>query len=100
MISLLHSIVSNFVCWVETGVMVVLNLVIAGLGGLVTAMVAILPDMPDLPATPTWFADWMGWVGYWFPMAYFLELLAAVIVFRIAWFVARIPLRWAKANPS
>lgn len=100
MISLLQRIVDMFVCWVQTGAVMAANWIIAGLGAIIEAAIELLPDMPDLPERPEWITLGFTWVGYWFPVGYLLEVMAAVFLLWVAWFVVRIPLRWAKANPS
>lgn len=100
MITLLQKIVDLFVCWVETAVITVINLVVVALAALVSAVLALLPDMPDLPTRPAMITTGFEWVGYWFPIGYFLTVVTTVLVLYVAWLLVRIPLRWAKANPS
>lgn len=100
MTSLLTSLLDNFVCWIKTGCIEALNFVIAALGDLIAGLMVLLPDMPDPPTLPSPLQDGLDWVGYWFPIDYFLSLLAAMMAFWVAWWIIRIPLRWAKANPS
>lgn len=100
MISLLQEIVDTFVCWVKTGAVEAANWVVAGLGAIIEGFLALMPDMPDLPDRPDWISTGFTWVGYWFPVGYLLEVMAFVFVLWVAWSLIRIPLRWAKANPS
>ena len=87
MIALLTTIVELFVCWVETGVTLVIN-----------ALVAADPiDMPDPPELPAAFDTALGWVAWVFPVATAVEILAFLITAWIAWQVIAIAMRWAKA---
>ena len=98
MIGLLQTIVDLFVCWVETAVVTVLNLVFVALGALVAAVVAAIPvDMPDLPTPPSEITTTAHWVAWFFPVHQLVLVLAFVITAWLAWQLVAIALRWAKA---
>lgn len=100
MIQLLQHIVNFFVCWVETAIVTVLNLFIAGLAGIVGAAVAIMPSMPSVPSTPSWLATGADNVAYFFPVSFLVTTMGVVAAIWLVWIVVRIPLAWAKADPS
>jgi energy-converting hydrogenase Eha subunit A len=102
MIGLLQTIVDLFVCWVETGVMTVLNLVIAALGAAIAALALLMPTMPDFPTTPSWLSSTgptpvLGWIAWFFPVHQLVLMLAFFLSAWLLWFALSIVLRWAKA---
>lgn len=97
MVTLLQKIVDLFVCWIETGVMTVLNLVIAAFAVFIQALFDVLPSFPSV-TMPTLVQNGFAYISYWFPMSWFLTNLAIFIAFTLAWFVIAIPLRWGKAT--
>jgi hypothetical protein len=99
MIALLQRIVDQFVCWIETGVMTVINLVILGLADAIQAMFNVLPSFPAVTA-PTEIQQGYDWISTWFPLDWFFTNLVVFIAFAIAWFLISIPLRWGKAVPG
>jgi len=98
MISLLQTIVDQFVCWFVTGGVILVNLVMAALGAIAAAAVAVLPSMPSMPSVPTEVTDAFAFGAYWFPVGYLVTLCVTVAVLWVAWLVAAIPLRWVKAT--
>jgi len=98
MISLLQRIVDWFVCWVLTGIIMAVNYVILGLGALLEGLLALLPPMPDLPSVPSEVSTAFAYGKYWFPVDFFITLLAIFVALWLAWFIIAIPLRWAKAT--
>lgn len=98
MIGLLTKIVQFFVCWVLTGIIMAVNWVILGLGTLISALLAACPPMPSLPSVPQYVTDGFAYGKYFFPVDYFVTLLAIFVALWLAWFIIAIPLRWAKAT--
>jgi hypothetical protein len=96
-IGLLQEIVDLFVCWVETAVMTVLNLVIAALGAAISALALLMPTMPDFPSTPGPLADVLGWIAWFFPVHQMVLMFAFFLSAWLLWFALSIILRWAKA---
>lgn len=97
LISLLERIVGQFVCWIQIGIVSVINLLIAGVAAVWAMVVGVLPDMPvlELPDFLAGVFSFMGWLfpitwllGTWLPT--FLVLWAVILVIMI-------PLRWIKA---
>jgi archaellum biogenesis protein FlaJ (TadC family) len=99
MIALLQRIVSSFVCWIETGVMTVFNLVIVGVAAALQGIFDALPSFPSVTA-PTEIQQGYNWISTWFPLSWFFTNLVAFILFAIAWWLISIPLRWGKAMPG
>lgn len=98
MIALLQTIVSLFVCWVQTGVTLVVNAIVAALAALLTALVAADPvNMPALPTLPAPFTTALGWVAWVFPVGTAVDILAFLLTAWLAWQVIAILLRWVKA---
>lgn len=98
MISLLQTIVELFVCWVKAGAVSAANFLIAGLGLAIEGLLTILPPMPELPEVPDIVTTGFAYAKYWFPVDFFLTLLALGLTLWAAWFIVSIPLRWAKAS--
>jgi hypothetical protein len=101
-IALLQQIVDTFVCWVETAVMTVLNLVIAALGAAIAALAALMPTMPTFPATPAWLSSSgptpvLGWIAWFFPIHQMVLMFAFFLSAWLLWFALSIALKWAKA---
>lgn len=96
----LWDIVQYFVCWIETALVYVINLVLSGMAAAIGAIVALLPAMPSMPSLPSYFATGISWANYFFPVGYLLSTVTAVFGFWVLWIVVRIPLRWFKANPT
>jgi uncharacterized membrane protein len=81
--------------WVMWAVVSVFNLLIAGIGAALQAILSLLPDMPDPPAQPA--GDWIGWLNWFAPVA---EILAAASVMLGIWVVfllLKVGLNWVKA---
>jgi hypothetical protein len=97
MINLLAQLVHNFICWVETAVIFVVNLILIALGAIVQAVVLILPPMPDLPGMPGPVQSVIAFASYIFPLSFIFSLLALCGEIWLAWLMLAIPLRWAKA---
>jgi hypothetical protein len=97
-IGLLTTIVALFVCWVQTGVTLVINALVSALGTLLALLIAADPiDMPDPPALPAPFTTALGWVAWVFPVSTAVSILTFLIGAWLAWQVIAIGLRWAKA---
>lgn len=97
MVDLLTTIVNQIVCWIETGAVLFLNYLIATIAAVIGYIVTLLPNMPSAPTLPGWVATAADYVGYYFPVSYFLTLVTTCITLVLAWFVLAIPLRWFKA---
>lgn len=97
MIALLQQIVDDFVCWIETGVVLFANLILTALGAVVSALIALLPSMPSLPSIPSWFHTGYNYVAYWFPVDWALGLGATMLSLWLGWVAVAIVLRWARA---
>lgn len=100
MISLLQTIVDQFVCWIMTGVIAVIDLFFVAVGAALAAAVAIAPGMPTMPTLPTWINDGYVFTQYFFPVSYFFTLAISLGVLWLAWLLIAIPLRWGKALPG
>jgi hypothetical protein len=94
------TIVMDFVSWAETAVVFVFNLVISGIGVILSAAIAALPAMPTLPVVPGWIDTGMQWGSYYFPIPFFLTTITTMFGLWVAWLVIRVVLRWGKANPE
>lgn len=95
--ALLQTLLDDFICFVETGIVLFANLVLSGIGTVIAAIVSILPAMPSLPAVPSWFNTGYNYVAYWFPVDWALGLGATMLSLWIAWLAIAIVLRWARA---
>jgi hypothetical protein len=96
-IDLLSQLIHNFVCWIETAIMVSINAIIYALGTVISGLLAILPTMPDPPTMPTWATDALGWVAWVFPVGTLLDVIGFLVAAFLLWFGVSIALRWAKA---
>ena len=98
MIGLLQQIVDSFVCWVETAVMTVVNLIIYGVGAAIAALIAAwpiaMPTMPDLPTGVTTALAWVKWSPI--PVQAGIDFLVFSVGVWAAWLLIQIPLRWLK----
>jgi hypothetical protein len=96
MIDLLSQIVAMFVCWVQTGVTLVVNALISALAALVSGVLYLMPSFPDFPAVPEQLTEVVGWIAWFFPIHQLVLLLTFFLTAYIAWFVVALALRWAK----
>ena len=96
MIALLQTIVDDFVCWIETGIVLFSNLVITAIGSVIGAVIGLLPSMPTLPSMPAWFTDGYHYVAYWFPVDYAFTLGLSLFTLWLAWLAIALILRWAR----
>lgn len=96
MINLLRTIVELFVCWVQTGLTLAFNAVIAGLGALWGFVVGLLPDMPEAPTLPAVIETGFQWVNWAIPFAWFLGYFATYLILVVAVFAVMTLLRWLK----
>lgn len=96
MITLLQRIVDTFVCWVQTGVVLALNFVLAALGLLIEGLLLLCPPMPTLPSVPSQMIEGAGWVAWFFPVHQLVLILVFVISAQVIWWGVSIGLRWAK----
>jgi hypothetical protein len=97
MLGLLHDLVANLVCWIETAGIFVVNGIITALAVVVSGLLALLPGMPTLPAVPAWLTDGFSYASYFFPVTYAFDLMGSMVVLWLAWFGVAIALRWARA---
>lgn len=98
MIELLQNIVDFFVCWIQTGVTLVINAVIAALGLLAQGALAVAPEMPTSPSMPPDVANALAAANYYLPLTFALTLLVLSAGLILAIWVLKIPLRWIKAE--
>lgn len=94
---IVYGILGDFLNWIKEGIVWVVNLVIASIGALISYIVGVLPAMPSLPSLPSIVTDGFAYGNYWFPVGYAITLAGIVLTLWIAWMIAAIPLRWAKA---
>lgn len=78
---------------VAEGLVVVVNLFIAGLAAAAAALLAVLPPMPSWPNDSV---DW-SWLNWALPVSGLVALLGSVVTLLVAWFGYRIVLNWVKA---
>lgn len=96
-ISLLQTLLDDFVCFVETGIVLFANLVLKGIGAIIAGLLAILPPMPSLSSVPTWAVEGYNYVAYFFPVDFAFSLCATLLALWVAWIGVAIVLRWARA---
>ncbi len=95
--SWLEALVTNLVCWIQTGLVLALNFVIASIGALLEGLAAVLPDMPELPAVPGPVTTALAWVNWVFPVSTVVAVLAFLMAAWLLWQAVAIALRWARA---
>jgi hypothetical protein len=81
--------------WILVGIINAINLIIAGIGALLSALFLLLPDLPDVPENPA--PDATGYIAYFIPATSILAFAALLITAYTAILVIRIALRWVKA---
>jgi hypothetical protein len=94
---LIKRLVEQFVCWVETAVIFVCNMILAALVAALNAVLFLFPAMPDLPSIPEYVQQGFRYGNYYFPVGYLVTVIALVASLWLAWWVYSIILRWAKA---
>jgi hypothetical protein len=72
----------------------VLNLLIVAVMALVSGVLGLLPEVELSGLT---LPPWLAWVNYLLPVEYFVTLALLLLAVDLAWWVASIALRWAKA---
>lgn len=97
MIELLQNIVDFFVCWIQTGITLFVNLLIAGLGAAADAALSVAPGMPSSPSLPPDVAAALAAANYYLPLTFALTLIVLSAGLILAIWVLKIPLRWIKA---
>jgi hypothetical protein len=85
------------ICYIETAIVVVFNLLIAACALFIAAIVALCPTIPALPSMPSQISDSLTFGEYWFPLDWFFTNLGVFFVLVLAWMVISIPLRYVKA---
>ena len=93
----MDTLVTYFVCWVETAVVTVLNWVILALGSLWLAVVTLLPDMPAHATLPSFVVTAVGYMNYVLDVAWLVAWVGTFFGMVGAVFLVMIPLRWIKA---
>lgn len=89
-------LVDELICYIETGIILVVNLIIQGLADAVNGILSLLPNMPTLGSFPSWLVNGYDFVAYWFPVDFFFTLGISFVTFYLAWLIASILFRWAK----
>lgn len=79
-------------------IITVLNLIIVGLGDLVTYAVAHLPNMPDGPEWSGVTEDVFGYSAWVFPVGFLVTTILSIGALWLAWQLVAILFRWAKAT--
>lgn len=98
--SWLEALVTNLVCWIQTGLVRALNFVIASLGALLAAVAGLMPDMPAMPERPSQFDTALGWMNWVFPVGTVVQVLTFLVGAWLIWQGVVIALRWAKASAT
>jgi hypothetical protein len=93
--SFIASAVSAFGQLVLWGLISGVNLIIAGVGGLISTLMSLLPNLPDVPDNPA--PDAIGYIAFFIPAVTILAFAAALIASYVALLVIRIALKWIKA---
>jgi hypothetical protein len=73
----------------------VVNLLVAAIGALATALVGLLPLFPAPPDHPS--SEILGYVNWFLPLGGLLAGFAAFVGLWALWLLIAIPLRWVKA---
>jgi hypothetical protein len=85
----------------EVAIIWCVNTVIQSLADLANSILAVLPNMPTFGFTvPSQVTQWYDYGAYWFPVGWFITNITIFVAVYLAWLVAAIPLRWAKAIPG
>jgi hypothetical protein len=87
----------NLVCYIETAIVLVCNLLLVAIGALIAAIVSILPGMPTLPGMPSQVSTGLAYVEYILPLDWIAATVVIFFTLWLAWLALSIPLRWAKA---
>ncbi len=95
--ALIQQFLDGIVCFIETGVIFCANLIISGLAYVVGLVIGVLPSMPGADSIPSWVHQGYEYVSYWFPVDWAFAFAGSFVTFYIAWVIAAIVLRWAKA---
>lgn len=92
-------LLQHFVQWLEEAAVWIINQFIISIGALISTITGLLPNMPDFPTIPmpSGMREWYDYGNYWFPFDYFITLVGIIIALWIAWMIAAIPFRWARA---
>jgi hypothetical protein len=98
MFSFFSNFLNNIVCWIKTGVMEFLNLVIVGLADGASAIFGLLPAMPAALVLPTDVSNALAHADYYVPLTFIVSLIASSFVLILAIWLVKIPLRAIKAT--
>jgi hypothetical protein len=93
MISLLTSLLHNFICYVETGVVLVINALIVAIGALLGALLLLLPTMPSFPTLPSG----LLFVGWLLPLSSVAAAVGAAATLVVLVIGISAGLRWVRA---
>jgi hypothetical protein len=97
MISLLENLIANILCWFKTAIVESVNGVVSALAAVITFVLGLLPNFPAV-SLPSQIADGVNWLGYWFPVTWFLANMIVFLAVLVLWWGLSIPLRWARAT--
>lgn len=97
MIGLLTSLVENFVCWVRTGVTIVINDVVSALAAVVGTVIGLMPDIPSAPSLPGPMTTALSWIAWFFPVGTLVDIFVFMSAAWLIWLGVSTILRWAKA---
>lgn len=101
----MDTLLSNFVCWIKTGVISAFNFISDGIAAAAQAGIDALPSMPAAPDYSAvnlpggaHLGTVTAWVNYLVPVGTMLEVLTTVTGFIVVLWVANIILRAVKAQ--
>jgi hypothetical protein len=94
MLNGIFDLLTNLADYVVAGCVIVVNLVIAGLGAAIQALLDLLPAMPSVPTLPSGAATAVAWINYFLPLDYALSLLSYLLPVALGlrvlfWFLKR-----------
>lgn len=98
MIDLLGRIVEFFVCWIQTGIVLFINLLATALGAVWEAIVDQLPDLPDYPELPSWAADSVALVHELVDVPWIISYMITFLTSFLLLLGFMALLRWLKAT--
>jgi len=93
----MNTLLKYLICYIETAIVTVINLLVEAVAALIAALVVVLPDFPTLPTMPSELSDSLAFGEYWFPLDWFFTELVVFVTLAITWFAISIALRWVKA---
>jgi hypothetical protein len=90
------AVVSNLPAVLLASLENLINIVIAGIGSTINALLTLLPSLPNPPSIPT--GDWIGWLNWIFPVGACVDSALGTLVMFLLYMALRIALRWVKAD--